>query len=61
LTIKLKLILCLAALACALLLIGSAGYVGLEQVSAKTQTIVEDRLVPIEQLTSVRKEYLSIS
>ena len=60
-TIKLKLILCLAALACALLLIGSAGYVGLEQVSAKTQTIVEDRLVPIEQLTGVRKEYLSIS
>ena len=60
-TIKLKLILCLAALACALVLIGSAGYVGLEQVSAKTQTIVEDRLVPIEQLTSVRKEYLSIS
>ena len=60
-TIKLKLILCLAALACALVLIGSAGYVGLEQVSAKTQTIVEDRLVPIEQLTSVSKEYLSIS
>ena len=60
-SVKLKLIFVLSALACALLLIGSAGYLGLMQMSQKTQTIVADRLVPIEQLTTVRKEYLSIS
>jgi len=59
-SIKLKLILVLSALACSLVLIGGTGYFGLVQMSQKTQTIVADRLVPIEQLTTVRKEYLSI-
>ena len=60
-SIKLKLIVVLSALACALILIGGAGYHGLRQMSARTQTIVLDRVLPLEQLTSVRTDYLSVA
>ena len=59
-SIKLRLTFVLTALAVALILIGGAGYYGLRQTSAKTQTIVVDRVLPLEQLTSVRTQYLSM-
>ena len=59
-SIKLRLTFVLTALAVALILIGGAGYFGLRQMSSKTQTIVVDRVLPLEQLTSVRTQYLSM-
>ncbi len=60
-SIKLRLSLVLTTLAVALILIGGAGYYGLRQMSLKTQTIVVDRVIPLEQLTSVRADYLSVA
>lgn len=60
-SLKLKLVVVLSAMACALVLIGGTGYFGLRQMSSKTQTIVVDRVLPLEQLTSVRTDYLSVA
>ena len=60
-SIKSSLVLSLVSLGAALLGMGGAGYLGLEQLTAKTRTIVADRVVPLEQLSRVREGYLVTS
>jgi methyl-accepting chemotaxis protein len=56
-SIKLKLLVSLTLLSLCLLVVSISGYRAMQQMSAKTQTIVNDRVVPLEQLKRVADMY----